>query len=266
MRLVPPLRQQRDRDAIRAGLADGTIDALVSDHTPVTEDEKHLPFAEASPGATGLELLLGLALSGARQPASAWRRRSRAVTSRPCAVLARSSRSAADARRAAWPSARRPTSASSTRRRRGSSTRRGCSAAAGTRPSTATSCSGGCAGRWSPAGSRTTRAPSRLALAARASAWRCAAFALPRACRGVVHGLHGLAIVLFRFPRLTREERLARIRWWSQDAARPRHRLAASRARWRAAAACWRSTTSPGSTSWSCTRSCPRRASSPRPM
>ena len=35
MRLVPPLRQQRDRDAIRAGLADGTIDALVSDHTPV---------------------------------------------------------------------------------------------------------------------------------------------------------------------------------------------------------------------------------------
>ena len=62
MRLVPPLRQQRDRDAIRAGLADGTIDALVSDHTPVAEDEKHLPFAEASPGATGLELLLGLAL------------------------------------------------------------------------------------------------------------------------------------------------------------------------------------------------------------
>ena len=50
MRLVPPLRQQRDRDAIRAGLADGTIDALVSDHTPITEDEKHLPFAEASPG------------------------------------------------------------------------------------------------------------------------------------------------------------------------------------------------------------------------
>ena len=41
------------------------------DHTPVDEDEKHLPFAEAEPGATGLELLLGLALSGARRPASA---------------------------------------------------------------------------------------------------------------------------------------------------------------------------------------------------
>ncbi len=61
-RLVPPLRQQRDRDAIRAGLADGTIDALVSDHTPVAADAKALPFAEAEPGACGLELLLPMAL------------------------------------------------------------------------------------------------------------------------------------------------------------------------------------------------------------
>jgi len=60
-RLNPPLRQQRDRDALRAGLADGTIDALVSDHTPVDEDAKNLPFAESEPGATGLELLLSLA-------------------------------------------------------------------------------------------------------------------------------------------------------------------------------------------------------------
>ena len=62
MRLTPPLRQQRDRDAIRAGLAEGTVDALVSDHTPVDEDNKNLPFAEAEPGSTGLELLLSLAL------------------------------------------------------------------------------------------------------------------------------------------------------------------------------------------------------------
>jgi dihydroorotase len=62
MRLTPPLRQQRDREAIRAALADGTIDALVSDHTPVAADAKALPFAEAEPGATGLELLLSLAL------------------------------------------------------------------------------------------------------------------------------------------------------------------------------------------------------------
>ena len=62
MRLNPPLRQQRDRDALRAALADGTIDALVSDHTPVEDDAKALPFAESEPGATGLELLLSLAL------------------------------------------------------------------------------------------------------------------------------------------------------------------------------------------------------------
>ena len=61
-RLLPPLRQQRDRAALRAALLDGTIDALVSDHNPVDEDAKTLPFAEAEPGATGLELLLSLAL------------------------------------------------------------------------------------------------------------------------------------------------------------------------------------------------------------
>ena len=69
-RLNPPLRQQRDREALRAALADGTIDALVSDHTPVAADAKTLPFAEAEPGATGLELLLSLALSGGRTAAS----------------------------------------------------------------------------------------------------------------------------------------------------------------------------------------------------
>ncbi len=61
-RLNPPLRQQRDRDALRAGLQDGTLDALVSDHNPVDADAKDLPFAESEPGATGLELLLSLAL------------------------------------------------------------------------------------------------------------------------------------------------------------------------------------------------------------
>ena len=62
MRLSPPLRQGHDRDALRAALADGTIDALVSDHTPVDDDEKNLPFGEAEPGASGLELLLSLTL------------------------------------------------------------------------------------------------------------------------------------------------------------------------------------------------------------
>jgi dihydroorotase len=66
-RLIPPLRGTRDRDALRAGLADGTIDAICSDHTPVDDDGKQLPFAEAEPGATGLELLLPLTLQWAQQ-------------------------------------------------------------------------------------------------------------------------------------------------------------------------------------------------------
>ncbi len=63
--LIPPLRSLRDRAALRAGLVDGTIDAICSDHSPVDEDVKQLPFAEAEPGATGLELLLPLVLKWA---------------------------------------------------------------------------------------------------------------------------------------------------------------------------------------------------------
>lgn len=66
-RLCPPLRSQRDRDAIRQALLDGTIDAICSDHAPVDDDEKLLPFGEASPGATGLELLLALTLKWAEE-------------------------------------------------------------------------------------------------------------------------------------------------------------------------------------------------------
>jgi dihydroorotase len=61
-RLEPPLRSQRDRDALSRGLEEGAIDCLCSDHTPVDDDGKHMPFAEAEPGATGLELLLPLTL------------------------------------------------------------------------------------------------------------------------------------------------------------------------------------------------------------
>lgn len=87
MRLTPPLRQQRDRDAIRAALADGTIDALVSDHTPVDEDEKNLPFAEAEPGATGLEVLLSLALKWGAEEQLGLSRALAKVTAEPVRVL-----------------------------------------------------------------------------------------------------------------------------------------------------------------------------------
>ena len=87
MRLVPPLRQGADRTALRAGLTDGTIDALVSDHDPVADDAKQLPFGEADPGATGLELLLSLALRwGADEGLSLARTLSR-VSSEPVRLL-----------------------------------------------------------------------------------------------------------------------------------------------------------------------------------
>jgi dihydroorotase len=65
--LKPPLRSQRDQAAISVGLKDGTIDAICSDHTPVDDDGKLAPFAEAEIGASGLELLLTLTLKWANQ-------------------------------------------------------------------------------------------------------------------------------------------------------------------------------------------------------
>ncbi|MFP5410955.1 MAG: dihydroorotase [Gammaproteobacteria bacterium] len=67
MHLIPPLRSLRDRDAIREALRDGSIDALCSDHTPVDEDAKQVPFGESEPGASGVELLLPLTLKWARE-------------------------------------------------------------------------------------------------------------------------------------------------------------------------------------------------------
>ncbi len=87
MRLDPPLRQQRDRDALRRGLLDGTIDALVSDHTPVDEDAKTLPFAQAEPGATGLELLLSLACKWGEDSQAGLVRALAVLTSEPARVL-----------------------------------------------------------------------------------------------------------------------------------------------------------------------------------
>lgn len=65
--LIPPLRSQRDRDALRKALAEQVIDAVCSDHCPVDDDAKQLPFSEAEPGATGLELLLPLTLKWAEE-------------------------------------------------------------------------------------------------------------------------------------------------------------------------------------------------------
>ncbi len=61
-KLSPPLRSEFDRQAVVAGLADGTIDAIASDHAPWDQDSKRLPFSSASYGIVGLETLLPLAL------------------------------------------------------------------------------------------------------------------------------------------------------------------------------------------------------------
>jgi len=62
-KVMPPLRGETDRQAIVEGLADGTIDAIASDHSPHDQDSKRLPFAQAAFGIVGLESLLPLALA-----------------------------------------------------------------------------------------------------------------------------------------------------------------------------------------------------------
>jgi dihydroorotase len=86
-RLSPPLRDPSDRDALRAGLARGAIDAVCSDHSPVDDDAKQVPFGEAEPGATGLELLLPLTLQWGNELGLSLVDALAAVTSRPARVL-----------------------------------------------------------------------------------------------------------------------------------------------------------------------------------
>lgn len=85
--LTPPLRSQRDRDALRAALADGTVDTLCSDHAPVDDDAKQLPFGEAETGATGVELLLPLTLKYAEESRLPLAQALARITSDPARVL-----------------------------------------------------------------------------------------------------------------------------------------------------------------------------------
>ena len=85
--LKPPLRTQRDLDALRAGVKQGDIDAVCSDHTPVDDDGKLLPFAEAEAGATGLELLLPLTLKWAAAAGVSLPEALRRITSTPAGIL-----------------------------------------------------------------------------------------------------------------------------------------------------------------------------------
>jgi dihydroorotase len=85
-RFSPPLRAQRDREALSAAAADG-LAAICSDHTPIDEDGKQLPFGEAEAGATGLELLLPLTLKWAENEKLPLARALARITSDPAAIL-----------------------------------------------------------------------------------------------------------------------------------------------------------------------------------
>ena len=85
-RFTPPLRAAGDREALRLAAAEG-LAAICSDHTPVNEDGKQLPFGEASPGATALELLLPLTLRWAKECATPLATALARVTCDPAAIL-----------------------------------------------------------------------------------------------------------------------------------------------------------------------------------
>ena len=82
----PPLRTLADRNALRAAVAEG-LAAVCSDHTPVDEDGKQLPFGEAVPGAVGLELLLPLILKWAAEDRVPLSKALARVSCDPAAVL-----------------------------------------------------------------------------------------------------------------------------------------------------------------------------------
>jgi dihydroorotase len=87
LKLSPPLRHEDDRQAVIAGLADGTIDVIVSDHNPQDVETKRLPFAEAANGAVGLETLLSAALRLVHAGDVSLPMLLRALSSRPAEIL-----------------------------------------------------------------------------------------------------------------------------------------------------------------------------------
>ncbi|MDR2638145.1 MAG: dihydroorotase, partial [Zoogloeaceae bacterium] len=87
-RFDPPLRSEGDLAALRQGIAEGHA-VLCSDHTPLAQDDKLLPFGSAKPGATGLELLLPLTLRWGRESGLPLTALLSPLTSAPAAILGR---------------------------------------------------------------------------------------------------------------------------------------------------------------------------------
>jgi dihydroorotase len=86
-KLSPPLRKEADRQAVVAGLADGTIDAIASDHQPRDADDKRLPFALAAAGGCGLATLLGVTLAQVHNGSLPMAQAIALLTSSPASLL-----------------------------------------------------------------------------------------------------------------------------------------------------------------------------------
>jgi dihydroorotase len=86
-KLSPPLRKEADRLAVVASLADGTIDAIASDHQPRDADDKRQPFALATPGGTGLATLFGVTLVQVHNGALSLTHAIELLTARPATLL-----------------------------------------------------------------------------------------------------------------------------------------------------------------------------------
>ena len=86
-KLSPPLRAEADRRAVLAGIADGTVDAVASDHQPRDADDKRLPFAQAAPGGVGLATLLAVTLAQVHGGHLDLMRALAVVTSQPARLL-----------------------------------------------------------------------------------------------------------------------------------------------------------------------------------
>jgi dihydroorotase len=86
-KLAPPLRAEADRVALVAALAEGVIDAVMSDHDPQDVETKRLPFAEAAPGAIGIETMLAAALRLVHNGDIALTALLKAMSSRPAELL-----------------------------------------------------------------------------------------------------------------------------------------------------------------------------------
>jgi dihydroorotase len=86
-RLSPPLRDERDRQACLAAVADGTVDVITSSHDPRGPEDKRLPFADASPGMAGAETLLALSLNLVRDGQLSINRLMTLLSANPAKIL-----------------------------------------------------------------------------------------------------------------------------------------------------------------------------------